>query len=146
MYHLPLMDGSAARAITPPDLSLAPLGHTASIDGQRVIVKPAGGPAVEFDIDGDGPRPVAGIEPDDLPLRFDLDGVHLYVQASSAVPAPIVRINTETGERALWRELSPIDPAGVFVVDFVSLSADGAAHAYSTRRVISRLSLMEGLK
>ena len=146
MYHLPLTDGAAPRAITPPDFALAPLGHVASIDGNRVIVKPADGPAVEFDLDGDGPRPVAGIEADDLPLRFDGDAMHLYVQASSAVPAPIVRVNIVTGKRTLWRELSPIDPAGVFVVDYVTLSADGAAHAYSNRRVISRLLLMEGLE
>jgi hypothetical protein len=71
---------------------------------------------------------------------------HLFVEASSAVPAPIVRIDLVTGERMLWRELAPIDPAGVFVVDKVQLSADGAAHVYSNRRVISWLVLAEGLE
>jgi hypothetical protein len=145
LYHLPLVEGAAPRAITPPDFALAPLGHTTSVDGSRVIAKPAGGPAVEFDLDGKGPRPVPGIEPDDLPLRFDPDGMHLYVQTSSTAPVTIVRVNTSTGARALWRELSPIDHAGVFIADYVRVSADGAAYAYSNRRVISSLMLMEGL-
>jgi serine/threonine protein kinase len=146
LYHLPLTEGATARAVTPPDFALAPLGHTASIDGSRVIANPAGAPAVEFDLDGSGPRPVPGIEPGDLPLRFDRDGVHLYVQTSSTAPVRIMRVHTVTGKRTLWRELSPLDQAGVFIVDYVRISADGAAHTYSNRRVTSNLMLMEGLK
>ena len=146
MYHLPLTDGAAPRAVTPPDFALAAFGHAVFNDGTRVLLKAADGPAVEFDINGDGPRPVAGLDPSDLPLRFDRDGVHLYVLASSAVPAPIVRVNTVTGQRTLWRELSPIDPAGVFIADYVRISADGAAHAYTSRRMISHLALTEGLE
>ena len=146
LYHLPLTDGATPRAVTPSDFALAPLGHTASIDGQRVIANPAEGAAVEFDIDGGGPRPVPGIEPGDLPLRFDPDGVHLYIQTSSTAPVQIVRVDTRTGRRTLWRELSPIDQAGIFIADYVRISADGAAHTYSNRRVTSRLMLMEGLQ
>jgi serine/threonine protein kinase len=146
MYHLPLTDGGAPRAITPPDFALASVGLAISIDGSRALVKPADGAAVEFDMNGDGPWPVAGLTASDLPLRFDRDGVHLYVLASSAVPAPIVRVDTATGKRSSWRELTAIDPAGVFIADYVRISADGAAHAFTHRRMISHLALMEGLK
>jgi hypothetical protein len=146
LYHLSLTDGAVPRAITPPDLVLASQGHVASADGPRLIVNPANGPAVEFDIDGNGPFPLSGVEPGDLPLGLDRDGKHLYVQASFAVPSPIVRVNLETGKRALWRELSPLDPSGVFVVDRVKISADGAAHVYSNRRVISWLTIIDGLQ
>lgn len=78
-------------------------------------------------------------------LGLDRDGVHLYVQTSSTVPVNIVRIDTLTGERTFWRELTPIDQAGVFITDYVRFSANGAAHTYSNRRVISGLVLMEGL-
>jgi hypothetical protein len=145
LYHLPLTEGAKPQPITPADFPLAPLGHAASIDGDRVIAKPAGGVAVEFDLDGDGPRSVPGLEPSDLPLRFDRDGVHLYVQTSSTTPVRIMRVDTVTGTRTLWRELSPIDQAGVFIADYVRLSADGSAHTYSNRRVISRPMLLEGL-
>ena len=46
---------------------------------------------------------------------------------------------------SLWRELSPLDPAGVSAVDKVAISADGSAHMYSNKRIISRLVLTEGL-
>jgi hypothetical protein len=111
-----------------------------------LIVNLVNEPAVEFGVDGTGPRRVTGIEPADLPLRFDRAGEHLYVQASFAVPSPIVRVNMVTGNRTLWRELSPIDPTGVFVVDRVRISADGSAHVYSNRRVISWLTIIDGLE
>jgi hypothetical protein len=144
LYHLPLTDGAVPHALTPPDLGLAPKGHALAIGGTHVVVKPVSGPAVRVPIEGGKPEAIPGIEATDTPLRYDRDGKHLYVQASSAVPSPIVRVDVDTGERTLLKELSPIDPAGVFVVDKVSLSADGAGHVYSNRRVISRLALVEG--
>jgi hypothetical protein len=146
LYHLSLTDGALPRAITPPDLVLASQGHVVSADGRRLIVNLVNEAAVECGVDGTGPRRVTGLEPADLPLRFDRDGEHLYVQASFAVPSPIVRVNLETGKRTLWRELSPIDPTGVFVVDRVRISADGSAHVYSNRRVISWLTIIDGLE
>ena len=145
MYHLLLTEGATPRPITPAGFALAALGHVASMDGQRVVVLPANGAAVEFDLDGNGPRPVPGVEAGDLPLRFDRDGVHLYVQSATAVPTPIMLVDTVTGERTSWRQLSPLDAAGVFTLDFVQISADGSAYAYSIRRVVSNLQLVEGL-
>ena len=119
-------------------------------DGRRLIVSPSHGPAVEFDLTADGathgaPQPGPGLEPSDLPLRFDLDGRHLYVQSEFEVPARIVRIDTRTGKRTPWRELRGLDPAGVFVIDRLHVSNDGSAHVYSTRRVLSVLSAVAGL-
>ena len=146
MYRLSLADGATPEAVSPPDLALAPTGHVLSADGKRLIVKPAEGPALQIDVDGGESRPVTGIAPGDLPLRFDRDGRHLYVQATFEVPAQIVRVNTMNGRRTPWRELAPLDPAGVSVVDWVSVSADGAAHVYSTRRVVSTLMVVEALE
>ena len=64
MYHLPLTGDAAPRAITPDDLPLATVGHAVSPDGKRVVVNPARGIPVEFDVDGSGPRPIpARIDP-----------------------------------------------------------------------------------
>jgi len=140
MYQLPLADGGIPLAVTPPEMTLAPRGHVVSVDGRWLVVQPLDAPALRFDLDDDSDgrigQAVSGMEPADRALRFDRDGEHLYVQASSAVPASIVRINLKTGERVLWRELSPGDTAGVFLVDRVYISTDGAAYVYSIRRVI----------
>ncbi len=55
-------------------------------------------------------------------------------------------MNAATGERALWKEVSPPDPAGVFGVDPIRLTPDGKSSVYSYRRVLMDLYLMEGLR
>jgi hypothetical protein len=146
LFRLPLDGDAEPVAVTPADFPLAPNGHQVSLDGRRVLARPAQGAAVEFSINGDGPRPVPGLLPSDLPLQFDRDGRHVYVQSGQTIPSPIYRVDTVTGERALWRELSPRDAAGVFTVDRVRMSADGSAYVYSIRRVVSSLELITGLE
>jgi hypothetical protein len=68
------------------------------------------------------------------------------VYARPDLPGRILRIDLTTGERTPWRELTPLDPAGVASVDRVCLSADGEAYAYSYRRVTSSLGLATGLR
>ncbi len=105
LYRLPL-DGTPPRALTPPDFPLAPNGHLVSPDGRRVIARPSGGVAVEFDAEGGGePRPVPGLQAGDLPLRMDQDGRHLYVQVALSIPSAVYRVDTVSGERTLWRTL-----------------------------------------
>jgi len=146
LFLLPLGGNAKPVAITPSDFPLAPNGHQLSPDGRRVLARPAQGASVEFTIDGDGPRPVPGLLPTDLPVRFDRDGRHVYVQSSQTIPSTIYRVDTVTGDRKLWRTLSPRDAAGVFRVDRVRLSADGTAYVYSLRRVVSSLQLIRGLQ
>ncbi len=146
LYDLPLTGDAMPRPITPPDLPLTSIGHAVSPDGRRVVVRPVNGTALEFDRDGEGPRSVAGLEPGDTPLRFDRDGKHLFVVVESKLPTPIFRIDLASGEREPWLELSPVAPAGVFVVDRIHLSADGRAYVYSNRRVLSNVAVMGGLE
>ena len=87
-----------------------------------------------------------GVLASDLPLRFDANGRDLYVQAQRTIPSPIYRVDSQTGERELWAELSPPDPAGVFTVDRLRISEDGRAYCYSVRRSISRLVVIDGLE
>jgi serine/threonine protein kinase len=146
LYLLPLVDGAAPRAVTGADMALAPQGHIISADGNRIIASQAEGPPQEFDREGNGPQSVAGMEADDLPLRFDRDGVHVYVQARGTMPAQIFRVDTTTGERDLWLELSPLDPAGVSTVDRIFIAADGSSYVYSIRRQISQLQIIDGFE
>jgi hypothetical protein len=146
LYWIPLDGSGASRAITPADFGLAPNGHVVSLDGRRVFARPASGLAMEFDIGGEGPTPVPGLLASDLPIAMDRDGQHLYVQATRNVPSRIDRVDTLTGERERWLELSPLDPAGVFTVDRLFMSADGKAYCYSIRRIISRLVVVDGLQ
>ncbi len=51
-----------------------------------------------------------------------------------------------SGEREPWLQLSPPDPAGVFVVDRIHLSADGRAYVCSNRRVLSNVAALGRLE
>ena len=62
------------------------------------------------------------------------------------LPSPVYKIHLATGERTLSGELSPSDPAGVFDVDKLFMTADGSAYVYSYRRFVSDLFVVEGLE
>jgi len=51
-----------------------------------------------------------------------------------------------TGRRALWKQLTPLDPASVFSIDPVRIAPDGKSYVYSYRRMLSELYLVDGLK
>jgi hypothetical protein len=142
LYELPL-GGGQPRAVTPAELALAPNGHVVSPDGLRFIARPVAGPPVEFGRDGQGPSPVPGLQPGDLPLSFADDNRHLFVQGTQSIPSPIDRVDTVTGRRERWLELAPGDAAGVVAVDRVSISGDGATAIYGIRRHVSRLMVRE---
>ncbi|MFT5316539.1 MAG: hypothetical protein ACI9UK_002385 [Candidatus Krumholzibacteriia bacterium] len=145
LYFLPV-DGSEANPVTPAGMTLEHSGHIVSSDGRRIIVNVTDGAPLEFDVAGNGPKPVSGLEVSDLPLRFNTDGNHVYVQKMHTLPAQIIKVNLQTGERVFWRELSPGDLAGVTAIDRVQISADGKTQVFSNRRNLSHLVLVEGLK
>jgi len=146
LYHLSLTGDSAPVPITPEDFPLAPRGTAVSPDGSLVLALSADGVVMQFPIEGGDPIPAPLVRPGELALGFDDDGRHLFVQTTSTVPARIVRVNLDSGQRTAWRELSPADPTGVFTVDYVQISGDGEAYVYSCRRMVSRLMLIEGLQ
>jgi hypothetical protein len=57
----------------------------------------------------------------------------------------ILRLDTTTGRREVWRELAPPDRAGVVSVGNVALTRDGTAYAYNYARQLSDLYVVEGL-
>ena len=96
---------------------------------------------------GDGePRIVPRTSREDLPVGWDRDGQHLFVQHGAGRPAVVERVSIDTGDREPWLELSPPDPAGVTVVGPIRMSLDGQAYAYSYRRVLDELYMVEGLR
>jgi hypothetical protein len=62
------------------------------------------------------------------------------------VPARISRIEIETGKREVWKDLLPVDPAGVERISNVLVTADGKGYAYCYARLLSDLFIVEGLK
>ena len=91
-------------------------------------------------------RPVPGTEAGDLPFGWSDDGHTLIIGHRGDLPQTIYRLDLRTGRKELWKEVMPVDPAGLLDVGFVYFSADGNSYVYSYRRILSTLYLAEGLR
>jgi Tol biopolymer transport system component/predicted Ser/Thr protein kinase len=91
-------------------------------------------------------RPVPGALPGDLPIRFSTDGGLLYVMQLRQRSVAIDRLNLGSGQRAPWRELGSGDPAGVTPSRCVQVTPDGRYYAYTYRRHLNELFVVDGLK
>ena len=138
------LESGEIRPVTPPGVELNE-PKALSPDGQSVVVRAPDGWLTRYPIAGGEGTPIAGADSEDFPIRFDETGESLYVLQFGGVPSSVFKIDLATGERKLSGELSPADPAGVFDVDKLFMTADGEAYVYSYRRLLSDLYVVEGL-
>jgi len=92
------------------------------------------------------PRSIPGVDIADVPIRWTPDGRAIWVFKPNEVPTKIDRLDVTTGERTLWKELTPPDPAGVLQMGPIMMTPDGKSYVYSYRRTLDELFLVEGLR
>jgi hypothetical protein len=80
-----------------------------------------------------------------MPLQFRKDG-KLYVHRMSSWPPEVDLVDTDTGQRLLWKTILPADPAGVDVISQIVITPDGASYCHSYIRFLSDLYVVEGIK
>jgi serine/threonine protein kinase/Tol biopolymer transport system component len=123
--------------------------------GARFVLSPRGdlvagmGPDRKvyiYSIDGGEPRPVSGIETNEVPTGWSSDGRTIFVLRYGELPARVTQVDVATGQRKLWKDLVPADAAGIDTVSGVMMTADAKAYVYSYVRTLSDLYLVEGLK
>jgi eukaryotic-like serine/threonine-protein kinase len=139
------VDGSKPKPITPEGVTftstkpISPDGKTIAALGpdRRVMLYPS---------EPGEPRPVSGLQNGEVPIRWTADGRAIWVFRTNEVPAKIYRLDVTTGERSLWKELTPPDPAGVLLIGPILMTPDGKSYVYSYRRTLDELFLVEGLK
>ena len=98
--------------------------------------------------------PIDGGDPMPLPHLDRSDRVVLWMTGENAVllfrinemPAHIHKLNLDTGERSIWRSLTPPDPTGIYRIGRVSTSADGSAYGYNYYMQLVDLHVVSGLK
>jgi hypothetical protein len=91
-------------------------------------------------------KPLPGVAPGEFPLRFSPDDKHLYLWKRGDIPARVTRLEVATGKREPWRDLMPVDPAGVERISNVLIAPDAKSYAYCYARLLSDLFVVEGLK
>jgi Tol biopolymer transport system component/predicted Ser/Thr protein kinase len=136
--------GGAAQAIAPE--GILAMAFAVSGDGQRVAAVGPNQKAFLYPVAGGEPRALSGLLPGEEPITWTADGSALYSYQPGEVPARVYRVDLSTGKRSLWKELMPIDPAGIETLGPILMTPDGKSFVYGYHRTLSDLYLVEGLK
>jgi Tol biopolymer transport system component len=139
------VDGSKPRPITPEGVTLAIAGAI-SPDGHSIVAFGPDRRLMIYPSEPGEPRPLPGVEPDELPARWTGDGRAIWVFRGTELPTKVYRLDVTTGERTLWKELVPPDPAGVLTMGPIFITPDGKSYVYSYRRILDDLLIVDGLK
>jgi serine/threonine protein kinase/Tol biopolymer transport system component len=99
-----------------------------------------------FPVAGGEPRPIAGLNPGEQPISFSSDSRSLYVYQPGELPASVNRLDLQTGQRSLWKQLMPSDPAGVETIGPILMTPDAKTCVFGYHRMLADLYLVEGLK
>jgi tRNA A-37 threonylcarbamoyl transferase component Bud32/WD40 repeat protein len=140
------LEGGPARPVTPEGIQIRFNGGALSPDGKFVAAVGADERIVQYSIEGGESRPVPGVAPGELPIRWSTATSLFVASRPGELPSRIFRVDLATGRRELWKQLTTLDPAGVFSIDPILMTPDGKAHVYSYRRLLSDLYLVVGLR
>jgi hypothetical protein len=136
--------GGKARPVSPEGYRM--FRHGVSPDGRVVVATGPDQKIYLYPLAGGEPTPLPGSRPGDIPNRWTPDGRALYIHRRDEMPAKVYLLDVTTGRKELWKELIPVDAAGVSQVSIVLPSADGRSCVYSYLRQLSDLYVVEGLK
>ena len=105
---------------------------------QKGYLYPVGG--------GGEPRVIPGLNPGEQPITFSSDGGSLYIYQPGELPAKVDRLDVRSGQRTLWKQLMPSDPAGVETIGPILMTPDAKTCVFGYHRMLADLYLVEGLK
>jgi Tol biopolymer transport system component len=143
------VDGSTPRPVTPEGTTIALPGFAVTNDGKWVAAIGPDHQCWRYPLGAAGsetPRVVPGVVAGEYPLRFSPDDKVLYLWKRGDVPARVTRLDVATGKREIWKDLLPVDPAGVERISNVLIAPDARSYAYCYARLLSDLFVVEGLK
>jgi eukaryotic-like serine/threonine-protein kinase len=144
--RLYLLDSADAkpRAISPPGYRT--FIRSVSPDGSLVAVQGPDRRRYLYPLGGGEPQPIPGIVAGEDPVGWMGDGKWLFVFDRGKIPGRIFRVELATGKREFWKELVPLDPAGIDLLSPPALTPDGKTYVYSYNRILSDLFLASGVK
>jgi serine/threonine protein kinase/Tol biopolymer transport system component len=99
-----------------------------------------------YPVAGGDPKLIAGINQGEQPITWSGDGHTLYIYQPGELPARVYRLDVQTGQRTLWKELMPSDPAGVENIGPIYMTPDAKTCVFGYHRMLADLYLVEGLK
>jgi DNA-binding winged helix-turn-helix (wHTH) protein/Tol biopolymer transport system component len=136
------IDDGHPRPVTPEGITAC----FVSPDGKRVAAKDSvTNQTLLYPIDGGQPEPIPGLLPGEA-FDWTPDPKFLYVHQWRRPPVRVYRLNLATGQRQLFKELTPSDIKGVCDMPKIRFSADGRSYIYGYTRLLSDLYLVSGLR
>ncbi len=122
------------------------LAFVISPDGQQVLGVGPDQKGYLYPVAGGDPKLVNGMEAGDIPMVWSQDGKSVFLYRTGEVPAKVYRLEIATGKKTVWKEIVPIDTAGVSTIGPILMTPDGKTYAYGLHRTLGDLYLVEGLK
>ena len=144
IYLQDIPDGKP-RPITPEGVGLTSFTRAVSPDGKFFLAVEADGTSSVRSVASGELKPIAGLQPAEIAFGWTSDSKSVYVYRS-AMPVKVFQIELASGQRRLWKELDPPDPAGINFIRTPHISADGKSYAYNYNRILSDLYLADGLR
>jgi eukaryotic-like serine/threonine-protein kinase len=134
------LDGSKPQPLKSSTYLLMP---AISPDGKQIAGLDAQRRLVILPVEGGEPKVIPlGFSP--WPLRWSSSGTSILIQNPNSVPASVFRVDIATGRYELWKQLTPADLSGVTQVSPAVISRDERSYAYSFRRDLSELFIVDG--
>jgi eukaryotic-like serine/threonine-protein kinase len=139
-------ENGSPRPVSEEGIDVEIMDIAISHSGDLVAAVGPVGKILLYPVSGGAPRELPGTMEGDAPVQWSTDDASLFVVEREKLPAPVFRIDLSSGDRKLWNELIPSDPAGVNVLLTARMTPDGKSYAYSYGQVLSEMSLVDGLK
>ena len=132
------------RPISPEGVNAT--SFTVSPDSQWVVGIGPDQRGYMYPANGGEPRAIKGLNQGELPITSSPDGRFVYVYQPGELPAQVHKVDLQTGQRTLWKQLMPSDPAGVETIGPILMTPDASTCVFGYHRMLSDLYLVEGLK
>jgi len=135
------IQGGEPKPVTPEGIS----GSLMTPDGSAVLVSDGQKSFWLWPLAGGSPKLLPMAPTEYAVLGFAATPHTAYVRKLSE-NTRIYRIDLETGQTQLWREIPVTDPAGLVAVGSLKITPDGQSVAFQIRRDLSELYRVEGLR
>ncbi len=143
-FYIQGLDEAAPKPISSEGVDA--LQFAMSPDGHTIAGIGPDGKGYLYPVAGGDPRPIPGFEQGEAPIVWTEDGKGVFITRPGELPARITRIDVTTGQRTPWKELMPLDGAGVQHIGPIRITPDGKTYVYGFQRRLSDLYIVDGLK
>jgi hypothetical protein len=138
-FYVQEIGGGDVRPVTPEGTRDGWL----SSDGRLVLARGPEGKYFVYPIAGGEARPLPGLTEADIVAQWSADGQSVLAYRRAEIPCRLERVDLKTGHRILFKELAPVDRAGLLSMREILATDDLRSYAYTAYYQVSSLFVSE---